>query len=257
MKRILVIGESCRDIFVYCHAERLAPDLPIPVLRVIEETSNPGMAANVERNIKAIYPSCELLTNDDWEKVTKTRYMHRNSNHAFIRVDTDHRIPRIAVRDLPLHEYDLIAISDYNKGFLAEEDIQGICERHPNVFIDTKKILGSWAKDAKIIKINNYEYERSKDAITPELSEKIIVTRGEFGAEYQCKLYPVAKVDVKDSTGAGDSFFAALMVRYAETGDMDESIRFANECAAKVVTHKGVTLIERPNTIAYEQSKAS
>ena len=249
MKKILVIGESCRDVFVYCHAERLAPDLPVPVLRIIEETGNPGMAGNVVRNIRAIHPHCELVTNPGWEGVTKTRYVHKNSNHTFIRVDAEPQVPRIAVHDLPLQEYDIVAISDYNKGFLAEEDIQAICERHPNVFIDTKKKLGGWAKDAKVIKINNYEFERSKDTITPELSKKIIVTRGEHGAEYNCKLYPVAqRVEVKDSTGAGDSFFAALLVRYAETGDMDESINFANACAAKVVTQKGVTLIERPRT---------
>ena len=37
MKKILIIGESCKDIFVYCNANRLAPDLPIPVLSVIEK----------------------------------------------------------------------------------------------------------------------------------------------------------------------------------------------------------------------------
>ena len=249
MKKILIIGETCLDRFVYCHAERLAPDLPVPVLRIIEETSNPGMAKNVERNVLALYPHCELVTNPGWEQVSKTRYVHRNTNHTFIRIDAESRVPRIALHNLPLHEYNIVAVSDYNKGFLAEEDIQAICERHPNVFVDTKKKLGEWAKGAKIIKINNYEFERSQDTITPELSQKVIVTRGEHGAEYNCKLYPVAeKVDVKDSTGAGDSFFAALLVRFAETEDIDESIRFANQCAAKVVTQKGVTLIERPHS---------
>jgi D-glycero-beta-D-manno-heptose-7-phosphate kinase len=255
MKKILVIGESCKDVFVYCNAERLAPDLPVPVLSVIEQTENPGMAKNVERNILNIYPHCDFITNDGWEKVTKTRYVHRNSNHTFIRVDSDPRIERIAMHDLPLSDYDVVAISDYNKGFLAEEDIQAIWERHDNVFMDTKKKLGPWAHKAKIIKINNFEYERSKDALTPELAQKIICTRGEFGAEYQGRLYPVERVDVKDSTGAGDSFFAALLVRYLETSDIDESIRFANECAVKVVSQKGVNLIERPHTLSYEQSK--
>ncbi|OGG77946.1 hypothetical protein A3B35_02190 [Candidatus Kaiserbacteria bacterium RIFCSPLOWO2_01_FULL_54_24] len=256
MKKILVIGESCKDVFVYCHAERLAPDLPVPVLRIIEETSNPGMAGNVVCNVKAIHGSVDLITNPAWEEVTKTRYVHKNTNHTFIRIDAESKVPRIVLHDLSLQEYDIIAISDYNKGFLTEEDIQAVCERHPAVFVDTKKKLGVWAKDAKIIKINNYEFERSQDTITPELSQKIIVTRGEHGAEYNCKLYPVVeKVEVKDSTGAGDSFFAGLLVRYVETGDIDESIRFANACAAKVVTQKGVTLIERPDSSAYEQSK--
>ena len=31
MKSILVIGESSRDVFVYCDALRLCPDVPVPV----------------------------------------------------------------------------------------------------------------------------------------------------------------------------------------------------------------------------------
>lgn len=246
MKKILIIGESCRDLFVYCHAERLAPDLPVPVLRVIEETQNPGMAKNVERNVKAIYEHCDLVTNEGWENVTKTRYVHRNSNHTFIRVDTDHHIPRVTIADVPFKEYDIVAISDYNKGFLTEEDIEYVCNRHAGVFLDTKKMLGSWAEKAKYIKINNYEYERSKYAMTPTLKEKTIVTKGDFGAEFQGKLYPVEQIEVKDTSGAGDSFFAALLIAYAGNDNIDEAIRFANTCASRVCAQKGVTVIERP-----------
>jgi len=242
MKKILIIGESCKDIFVYCDADRIAPDLPIPVLSIFEQKDNPGMAKNVELNIRNITDSCDIVTNDNWEDVTKTRYMHRGSNHAFVRVDTDHNIKRIDIKDIPL-DYDIVAISDYNKGFLSEEDIQHICNNHSNVFIDTKKVLGDWASKAKFIKINNYEYERSKDIIPKELEDKIICTKGDQGAEFRGKVYPVEKVEVKDASGAGDSFFAALLVKYLETKDIEESIKFANERASDVVQHKGVSLI--------------
>ncbi|MFA6502898.1 MAG: PfkB family carbohydrate kinase [Candidatus Paceibacterota bacterium] len=245
MKKILVVGESCKDIFVYCKAERLAPDLPVPVLSIAETNENPGMAANVERNIKSIYPAVTLYTNSAWETVTKTRYMHANTNHMFIRVDTDHHIPRVKVQDIPLGEYDLVAISDYNKGFLTEEDIRYICEHHDNVFMDTKKILGDWAVGAKYIKINNFEYERSKDTLPKALEDKIIYTKGDQGAFFRGKNYPVGKkVEVKDLSGAGDSFFAALLVQYVQTGDIEAAIRFANECASEVVQHKGVSVIK-------------
>lgn len=246
MKKILVVGESCRDIFVYCKAERLAPDLPIPVLSIIEQKENPGMAANVERNIKGIFSNVDLYTNEKWQEVTKTRYIHRDTNHIFIRVDTDHHIPRINVESIPLSKYDIIAISDYNKGFLHEEDISYILARHNNVFIDTKKILGDWAEKAKFIKINNYEYERSKPYISGAVADKIIHTKGDQGCIFKGKLYPVAqKVEVKDTSGAGDSFFAALIVKYTETGDIEKAIDFANECASQVVQHKGVSVIKR------------
>ena len=249
MKKILIIGDSCRDVFVYCHAERLAPDLPVPVLRVIEQTENPGMAKNVERNVRAIYPNCDLVTNEGWRKVTKARYVHKNSNHTFIRIDTEPRVPRIDVRSVPLKKYDLIAISDYNKGFLEEADIKYICEKHKNVFIDTKKMLGPWANRAKFIKINNYEYERSKPFITKILKNKVIYTKGDRGAYYKGENYPVKeKVEVKDVTGAGDSFFAALIVKYLETADIEKAIAFANECASEIVQHKGVTIIQKSLT---------
>ena len=244
MKKILVVGESCRDVFVYCNADRLAPDLPVPVLSVVETKENPGMAKNVERNIRNIYKHCDLFTNDNWRGVTKTRYMHLVSNHMFLRVDTDHHMKRTNVRKIPLH-YDIVAVSDYNKGFLTEKDIKYLCDHHPNVFIDTKKILGDWAKNAKYIKINNYEYEHSKRHLTPSLKKKLIVTKGNAGAVFLGKKYPVEKVDVRDTSGAGDSFFAALLVRYAETGDIEESIRFANACASRVVRERGVTIIQR------------
>lgn len=245
MKKILIIGESCRDIFVYCKAERLAPDLPIPVLGIVEQKENPGMAANVERNIKSIFPDVDLHTNEKWREVTKTRYMHSDTNHMFIRVDTDHHIPRVNIKNVPLSDYDIIAISDYNKGFLHEEDIAYIARSHNNVFIDTKKRLGDWAEGAKFIKINNYEYERSKPYLSLALEDKIIHTKGGHGAIFKGKIYPVKMVEVKDTSGAGDSFFAALLVKYAETENIEKAIMFANECASEVVKHKGVTVIER------------
>ncbi len=247
MKKILVIGDSCKDVFVYCHAQRLAPDLPVPILDVHEEVENPGMAMNVFRNISAIYDGCEVLTNEGWEKVTKTRYVHHKTNHTFIRIDSKHPTVPISVKDIPLSNYDIIAISDYNKGFLTEDDIAYICDNHPCVFIDTKKPIGNWAKNAAFIKINNFEYERSKETMSPEIVEKVIRTEGEQGAYYKGNHYPVSeKVEVQDATGAGDSFYAALLVHFAETGDIEGAIRFANECARKAVAQKGVAIIERP-----------
>ncbi|PCI30372.1 hypothetical protein COB55_00185 [Candidatus Wolfebacteria bacterium] len=245
MKKILLIGEGCKDIFVYCGANRLAPDLPIPVLNIIEQKENPGMVKNVERNINNIIDNCDVITNENWQDVTKTRYMHHGSNHAFLRVDTDHNIKRIDVKKIPF-DYDIIAISDYNKGFLIEEDIKYICENNDTVFIDTKKVLGDWAKKAKFIKINNYEYERSLGSITDDIEKKIICTKGGGGATFMGELYPVAdRVEVKDTSGAGDSFFAALLAKYIETEDIKSSIKFANECASEVVKHKGVSVIRK------------
>src|SRR3990167_2295644 len=248
MKKILVIGDGCRDVFVYCHATRLAPDLPIPVLQIVRQTENVGMAKNVARNIKAIHKSCDIITNENWRNIVKTRYVEYNTNHAFMRVDSDSQAsPIINVRNIPMKKYDIIAISDYDKGFLTENDIRYICERHSCVFVDTKKIIRNFLKDAKFLKINNHEYTRSSP-IPKNLTKKIIRTNGENPTKFRNKLYPVDKVEVKDSSGAGDCFFAALTVNYAQTGDIEQAIRFANKCAAQAVQHRGVSVIILPES---------
>ena len=242
MKDILVIGESCRDVFIYCDANRLCPDVPVPVLNIVNQTENGGMAKNVYRNIITRVDSCDILTNTDWVNVTKTRYVHNSSNHMFFRVDTPHNIPRINLSEIN-YDYKLIVISDYDKGFLSEKDIQTICENHDNVFLDSKKILGEWASKAKFIKINDYEYKRSESFINDEIKSKIIHTMGGDGCKYQGKTHKVNKVDVKDTSGAGDSFMAGLVIEYLNSNDITKSIQFANKCASEVVKHRGVTVI--------------
>ena len=243
MKKVLVVGDSSRDIFVYCNALKLCPDFPVPALEVVNQTENPGMAANVQRNIKVLLDSCDLVTNNNWQEVTKTRYVHAQSNHMFFRVDTSHKLDRIDLSTIDYNAYDLIVISDYDKGFLTEDDINEICWHHANTFLDTKKILGVWCQHAKYIKINDFEYQNSKPYLVPEIEHRIIHTMGGDGCEYKGKRYPVNKVEVKDVSGAGDSFMAALVVEYCKTDDIIKSIEFANKCASEVVTHRGVTVL--------------
>lgn len=242
MSQIKIIGESCIDVFVYCEAIRLAPDLPVPVLKEVHIEKNPGMAANVQRNIHSLSIKTDLFTNPNWETFIKTRYVHDSSNHMFFRVDTSPQIKPIDFNNLEL-DTDIVVISDYNKGFLSESVIADICNSHPLVFLDTKKILGSWADGAAFIKINNYEFKNSEKFITDKLQNKIIHTRGAEGCDYQGINYPVKKIDVRDTSGAGDSFMAALVTEYLNTSDIVTSIKSANIAASKVVQTRGVGVI--------------
>jgi bifunctional ADP-heptose synthase (sugar kinase/adenylyltransferase) len=242
MSQVTIIGESCLDVFVYCDAIRLAPDLPVPVLQEIYVEKNPGMAANVQRNIDARSVSTSLVTNVNWNEIIKRRYMHNMSNHMFFRVDTPHNISRLDIQELKL-ESDVIVISDYNKGYLSESDIEYICSSHPMVFLDTKKVLGKWAEKASFIKINDYEYMNSKTHLTEVLSQKLIHTRGQEGCDFQGKNYPVEKCEVRDTSGAGDSFMAALVVEFLKTSKIEDSIIAANFAASRVVRTRGVGVI--------------
>lgn len=239
--KILIIGDSCRDRFIYCDSKRLAPDVPVPILNILYQVENDGMAMNLYRNIQK-YVGCDIKTNENWLDIVKTRYVHDESNHLFLRVDTPHNIDRINIKKIDL-DYDLVVISDYNKGFLDESDIKYICENNPNVFLDTKKILGDWTNGAKFIKINKTEFSASQKFIDESLKFKIIVTKGGDGADYRGKNFPTSKVDVKDVSGAGDSFLAALVIKYLETQDIESSITFANQMASAVVSKRGVVTI--------------
>ena len=71
-------------------------------------------------------------------------------------------------------DYETIVISDYDKGFLTEDDIEQICENHHRVFLDTKKVLGPWARAAKFIKINNRKSKKNKIKRSNKLFNKFI-----------------------------------------------------------------------------------
>lgn len=244
--KILVIGDSCVDRYIYGKSKRLCPDAPVPVLIPTKTIENGGMAKNVQANILSLGAQCDILTNK--ENIVKTRYVHEHTNHMFIRIDTnEEKIRRIEHKNLKnLDSYDALVISDYDKGFLSEEDIETLCAEYPLVFMDTKKPLNYWSRNCSFIKINEHEYENSKTIfrdIDYTLYSNLIITLGSKGCRYKDKIYGVEKVDVKDMTGAGDTFLSGLVVKYVESRDIKKSIEFANECATKVVQKKGVVVV--------------
>ena len=198
---------------------------------------------NVYNNMHGLSEAAiDIATNKNWTDTTKTRYVDFRTNSIVVRIDIKDKIlKRCNLNEISFDEYSAIVISDYNKGFLTEEDIEEISKRHPVTFLDTKKILGSWCENIKFIKINEFEYERTKHMLNDQLLTKMIITLGPDGAKFNDKIYSVPKVEIKDTSGAGDTFIAALVTKYVETEDIDESIKFANACATKVVQKKGVS----------------
>ena len=51
---LLVVGDLMLDRFVLGDVERLSPEAPVPVLRVVSEDRRLGGAANVVHNIRAL-----------------------------------------------------------------------------------------------------------------------------------------------------------------------------------------------------------
>lgn len=248
--KILIIGDSCDDVYTYGHVFRLAPEGPVPVFNPEFSKINGGMASNVHANINAIGASSFLLTQN--ENIVKTRYVDERTNNLLLRIDTNDKASRIDKEVLNKIKnnhyeneiYDAIIISDYCKGFLTEEDINIISENNFNIFLDTKKILGEWCKYVSFIKINHVEYDRTKHTIDQlKIKDQLIITRSEEGCQYKDVNYPVKKVDIKDVSGAGDTFISGLVCEYVRTNDIIQAIKFAQQCATIVVQKKGVCTI--------------
>ena len=168
----------------------------------------------------------------------------------FIRIDTKAKSNstfKDVISDINLNNYSAVVISDYDKGYITKEDIKYISQQHPITFLDTKKHLGKWAEEVKFIKINRAEYELSLLNITRKLKNNIITTLGSGGAIYKDIQYDVKDVEVKDLSGAGDTFLAGLVCTFLNTHDIKQSIQVANDCATFVVQRKGVTVTNKQN----------
>ena len=244
MSRVLVIGDSCKDIFVYGDIHRVCPEAPVPVFNPTHRTENDGMAKNVVRNLEALGCNVEFISNDN--SIKKIRYVDNRSNQMVLRVDENDKCRSINENEIDYIEkfhmnFDAVIISDYCKGFLDEEDICFIADKCNNVFLDTKKEIGDWVNDVDFIKINELEYKKNYSGNPND--DKLIVTLGSKGCRYKDELFPVEEVSVKDVSGAGDTFMSALVVEYIKTGDIRKSINFAQECTTKVVQQPGVVTI--------------
>lgn len=247
MKQVLVVGDSCTDIFIYGKCERLCPEAPVPIFLPENTVYNGGMTINVYENLKALGISCEILTNDI--RPVKTRYVDSISNQLLLRVDEKDSIRRIDINylnRLNLVNYDAIVISDYNKGFLTVEDIEYISDKNRNVFIDSKKKFDDWCQNIKFIKINEKEYLQNENYLNNEYFGNLIVTKGKYGAVLNNEqVFPIDEEhEVRDLSGAGDTFFAALVADYLKNNDICGAIKYANKCASWVVTQKGVAVID-------------
>ena len=242
--KILIIGETCVDKFIYCNANRLSPEAPVPILNPLYTTHNAGMAANTAANVKALFPNSSISYLIQDGDITKTRYIEEKSNHMFLRVDKGEDSIKsfkwsLAV-DVMLGEADITIVSDYNKGFLNDLDLQRIAIISKLSILDSKrKLTNDIIKDFTFVKLNESERINNSDLTT----RNIITTLGKKGAHYDGKSFESPNPqDTIDVSGAGDTFTAAFILKYYETKDISASIRFANEKSSEVVSKRGVVV---------------
>ncbi len=254
--KYLIIGDYCKDVFIYGEANRLSPEAPIPVFTPLQRHEVKGMGGNVFLNLMSLLnrgtSNSTIHTILSQSNVVKTRYVDLATNHYFLRVDEGKVEDRFDLKQniRAIAEADCIIISDYDKGFISEEDIIEICGfkgRGCFVFLDTKKVVGEEVLQAvDFVKFNKKEHEAHKSKILnlSEYEHKVIITLGGDGAIHRGIEYPSNKVVTMDVSGAGDTFLSALAYNFMEHGfKMQKAIPFANEMALNVVKKRGVASI--------------
>ncbi|GAT32813.1 D-beta-D-heptose 7-phosphate kinase [Terrimicrobium sacchariphilum] len=153
-RRLLVVGDVMLDEFVWGKVSRISPEAPVPVVEVQRESSYPGGAANVARNLREFCATVHIsglvgqdagakrladllreegiatdgiIEAEHFETIVKTRIIARQQQ--VVRVDREKKgalpaeVVELAAERISalLPEVDAIIFEDYNKGFLTQE----------------------------------------------------------------------------------------------------------------------------------------
>ena len=120
-----------------------------------------------------------------------------------------------------------------------------------------------YLQHATMVIVSENDIAGSEDVISlfRSMVRIVIVTRAERGAvvyapdkTFDLGAYPA---DEFEPTGAGDCFGASFLIRYQETGDIEEAARFASCVGSFVVEKEGIEGIpERRDVLARMESNA-
>ena len=157
-RRILVIGDLMLDEFVWGNVGRISPEAPVPIVEVRRESSYPGGAANVARNLREFSHSVTMLGNVGADPAgEKLEHLLRQEGISTEGLFTDPKVPTIVktriiaqrqqvVRiDREAHsspgsgrqdimssilnlvtKSDAVVIEDYGKGFLDQTLVDAV-----------------------------------------------------------------------------------------------------------------------------------
>lgn len=301
--KILVVGDIMLDHYIYGDCNRISPEAPVPVVEVKSESYTLGGAGNVVKNLNAF--KCEVdivcVVGDDENANIVTNILEKENalinsvvidedrcttiktrvlaaNHQLIRLDLENKNPVstyieqkiIDSISLNIERYNVVLLSDYNKGMLTERVLSAIfkmCrEKSIITIVDPKGVDFSKYKGVNIIKPNKKEASASTDILITDNEtlqmacqkikemtdcDDVIITMSEDGIalylENALEIIPTKAIDVIDVTGAGDTVLASLGFAIALGKTLQQACDFANHAAAVVVSKVGsatVTLEE-------------
>jgi D-beta-D-heptose 7-phosphate kinase/D-beta-D-heptose 1-phosphate adenosyltransferase len=167
-KKILVLGDLMLDEFIWGTVVRISPEAPVPVVDIQRESSYPGGAANVARNLRQFCKEihvlgrigCDhagrkltelmseeglqtdgLIAMEETPTIVKTRIIAQHQQ--VVRVDREKKIaPTAALLQVAIERalqllpsVDAILFEDYGKGFLQQEIVDVILKQGSNKII--------------------------------------------------------------------------------------------------------------------------
>ncbi len=286
--KVLIIGDLMIDHYIICNSNRQSPEAPVPVLTKVKEYFKLGGAANVASNMRSLgaevtclgyvgADSCgkKLISlmesqkinskyveiNDKIITTVKKRYYQQKT--PILRFDNEKKINNwipSAIQNISFNKFDLIVLSDYDKGVLNNNWYNNI--NHQNIIVDPKKENFDFYKGANVITPNHLELEKAYGAeirsseetikacnqlISKYSFKYIIAKRGAKGiivvGENFSQNIKALKVEDVDVTGAGDTVISYFSLAYTLTKDVILSAKIANYAASKAVSHFGTTVL--------------
>lgn len=307
-KKILVIGDIMLDNYYFGKSTRISPEAPVPILLEKNNMKVLGGAANVALNLVSANQEVSLLSiigNDDAGKdllsilkeknincnlivkdndrctTVKTRFIGQNNLQMF-RFDQEKTTSlSLEVSSKLIEEYtkeikkfELVVISDYNKGLLNIENTQKFIDiankNNVKVLIDIKEPKYEKYKNAYIIKpnlneladITKLKVETEEEIIIAarELQKNtncnyVLVTKGKDGmtlvSKDDYKNIECASREVYDVTGAGDTVISYLAVGVANNIDLYDAVNISNYAAGVKVSKMGTYAVKPEDIIDY------
>lgn len=248
--KITVLGETCKDTYVYGECLRLCPEGPVPVMNILQEKYCAGMAKNTYNNLRALLSDHDIAQCfGSSPQMEKTRFVDLKTNQILLRVDSNDKVRSISRDQIKLLEQrngGALVVSDYNKGFLTDQDLCRIAKLFDFCILDTKKKLTQSIIDSfDFIKLNKEEYKQNMDVLNIVNRKKVIITLGSEGVMYDGQVYPPPEViQTFDVSGAGDTFVAAFTAS-AVVGQksLNEAIKDAQICCADVIKKRGTSIV--------------
>ncbi len=284
--KVLVVGDFMIDHYIMGESNRMSPEAPVPVVVPKKEYVIPGGAGNVAMNMSSLgaQVSCVGVIGDDsWgEKLLsilnergidstyidkikdfKTTLKQRiySNDKQIARIDNEEILKqRCSFMDEKFNNYDVIILSDYNKGVLTTNWFQK--PENVTVFLDPKKsfinfnqcdIITPNLNELKQLSGNNIiseeDIKESCKMILNKYNLKyIIAKRGDkgitiIGNNDYVKHLKAKFVEAPDVTGAGDTVISSISLAFAVTNNIEKSAEFAIYSSALAVSKLGTATV--------------